>query len=416
MKQNFNDRFPVLYISYDGLLDPLGGSQIIPYIYNISKHTGPVHILSFEKSNRFSEGRNQLLPDLDRNRIIWHPLIFTKSTRYLGIVFKCWDFIKMYLIAIYLTIRYRILIVHARSHIPGWVALFLKLMFGIKILFDCRGLWIDERVDKGIWNLSKKTHYFQYRVLKLGERILFKKADHVVVLSNKVVPEVIKLGVDNEAFISVIPCCADFEHFSVSTKSKKIFARKNLGIQRKALTVGYLGSIGGMYKFDWYLNLIELAGNHYENITGLIITPDIEEAKRFILTTLPKNPSCRIKLIAVSRKQVPEMLAAMDVLVSFYTPGYARIAQSPTKNAEALAVGVPIISNIGIGDVEETLYCLKAGITMNPECKISMLQTVKLLDKVKSYGGIELRRRAQTYFDLEIANNEYERIYKKLKE
>ena len=68
-----------LYITYDGLLDPLGASQILPYLYGISEHSGPIHILSFEKPERFAVGRDSLRADLDRRGITWHPLLFSSN-------------------------------------------------------------------------------------------------------------------------------------------------------------------------------------------------------------------------------------------------------------------------------------------------------------------------------------------------
>ena len=39
-----------LFITYDGLLDPLGQSQILPYLKIIAKEY-PINVLSFEKKN-----------------------------------------------------------------------------------------------------------------------------------------------------------------------------------------------------------------------------------------------------------------------------------------------------------------------------------------------------------------------------
>ena len=38
-----------LFITYDGLLDPLGKSQILPYIISIKSPQRKINILSFEK-------------------------------------------------------------------------------------------------------------------------------------------------------------------------------------------------------------------------------------------------------------------------------------------------------------------------------------------------------------------------------
>ena len=42
----------VLYLSYDGMTDPLGQSQVLPYIIGLSKKGYKFHLVSFEKPNR----------------------------------------------------------------------------------------------------------------------------------------------------------------------------------------------------------------------------------------------------------------------------------------------------------------------------------------------------------------------------
>ena len=44
MKKNKN----IFYLSYDGLLDPLGLSQIVPYLHLINDHYN-LEVISFEK-------------------------------------------------------------------------------------------------------------------------------------------------------------------------------------------------------------------------------------------------------------------------------------------------------------------------------------------------------------------------------
>lgn len=40
---------PTLFITYDGLLDPLGGSQFLRYLHRFVGQPRQLHILSFEK-------------------------------------------------------------------------------------------------------------------------------------------------------------------------------------------------------------------------------------------------------------------------------------------------------------------------------------------------------------------------------
>ena len=44
----------VLYISYDGMTDPLGQSQVLPYLTGLSKKGFNIILISFEKQERFT--------------------------------------------------------------------------------------------------------------------------------------------------------------------------------------------------------------------------------------------------------------------------------------------------------------------------------------------------------------------------
>ena len=43
----------VLYISYDGMTDPLGQSQVIPYLTGLAKRGHRITVLSCEKRHHF---------------------------------------------------------------------------------------------------------------------------------------------------------------------------------------------------------------------------------------------------------------------------------------------------------------------------------------------------------------------------
>ena len=44
----------ILFISYDGMTDPLGQSQVIPYLQGLSKHGYEIFLLSCEKKQAFT--------------------------------------------------------------------------------------------------------------------------------------------------------------------------------------------------------------------------------------------------------------------------------------------------------------------------------------------------------------------------
>ena len=63
-------------------------------------------------------------------------------------------------------------------------------------------------------------------------------------------------------------------------------------------------------------------------------------------------------------ERYPEYLNMAEAAVQFIEPSFAKRASSPVKFAEALAMGVPVIANEGIGDVAALLKEAQAGVVV----------------------------------------------------
>jgi glycosyltransferase involved in cell wall biosynthesis len=397
-----------LFITYDGLLDPLGGSQIVPYLEEIAAHPRKVHVLSFEKADRVREGFSELRCGLDQLGIEWTRLKFTQR---LGGFGKVWDLLKMYITALFIVIADRPAYVHARSHAAAQVGLFLKRCFGLKLIFDFRGLWVDERVDKGGWDLKCAHHRWQYYAFKRTERELLANTDQLVVLTEAVVPEVHRLGATQSTNVTVIPCCADFEHFALVVDHIRSETRETLEIPKHALVLGYLGSVGRMYRLDRVFRLFEMAiADHYEAHL-LVVTQDLVCLKNLMGNHLPFALRKRVQVTSATRLQVPKFIAAMDVLVSFIQPSYARMAASPTKIAECFATGIPVICNSGVGDVAEQVRSLEAGRVVDIDSDEELTAAVLALPYIAKMGGARLRDEARKVLGLEVASQRYRAVY-----
>jgi len=402
----------VLYITYDGLLDPLGSSQILPYLKGISTHQDDIIVLSFEKSERLPRRQKSMLLDMISHGIYWKPLRFTKGFGFAG---KLWDLSRMYFWSFYLANKYSVQVVHARSHSPAQVGLSLKKILKKKLIFDFRGLWVDERIDKGGWDLSNFFHRLQYKYFKRVEKKLLTQADQIVVLTKKVVNEVIKLGANTTAKITIIPCCADFNHFPLSTDTYKTKARSLTGIPDDAFVLGYLGSVGGMYMLENLFRLYELTASMRKDCHLLIITQDISALEVLMRRYLkPYLHSC-VHIKSASRNEVPRLLPAMNIMISFISPSYARIASSPTKVAESFATGIPIIANHGVGDTSSIVDKINGGIVVDSFSDEDLMKIVSKMDAICEMGGKRLREEAYKILGLWVAERNYKSIYDALK-
>jgi glycosyltransferase involved in cell wall biosynthesis len=400
-----------LFITYDGLLDPLGGSQILPYLYSIARHPRPLHILSFEKPDRYAKGAAQMRAELTEAGIGWTPLSFTAGWGKLG---KVWDMARMYFWSVLAAKRNNVNAVHARGHPPAQTALFIKRLTGAKLIFDFRGLWVDERVDKGGWNLARRSHRWQYWHFKRTERKLLANADQIVVLTHAVVPEVCRLGGTSASKITVIPCCADFDYFSLATAQSRAQALKSLSIPEDARVLGYLGSVGRMYMLDRFFRLFELAVAQRGDIHALVVTQDVDALNKVMGDSLPAALHARVHIRHATRNEIPSVIPAIDVLVSFIQPSYARMAASPTKLAECFSAGIPSICNSGVGDVAEQIQALGAGVLVDPCSDAELSAAATRLDEICAMGGRRLREVAREVFGLEVAAARYQSVYSKL--
>ena len=74
----------ILYITYDGLLDPLGSSQILPYLYGINDPSKAIFVISFEKSKLYKKFHKKLNNELQEKNIYWKPLLFWTNWKIIG--------------------------------------------------------------------------------------------------------------------------------------------------------------------------------------------------------------------------------------------------------------------------------------------------------------------------------------------
>jgi glycosyltransferase involved in cell wall biosynthesis len=407
------ESFPAaLFISYDGLLDPLGGSQILPYVFRLAESGYRMGVVSFEKPERYQAAGAALQEQLAARGIAWSPLRFTHGGGAFG---KLRDLTAMYREVWHRARHEKVTILHARGHPAAQVARFVKHRTGARFLFDFRGLWADERVDKGGWDLRRTAHRWQYAHFKRTERKLLKDADAVVVLTQAVVPEVRRLGLPESTPVTVIPCCADFEHFSLAAPAVRSAARSSCGIPADAVVLGYLGSVGKMYMIDRVCRLFALAAARRADLWILFVTHDRAALQAVLDREVAAPLQARVRIVAATREQVPQLLATFDLLVSFIRPSYARTAASPTRLAEAFATGLPTITNGGVGDVAEQVRALDAGVIVDPEADSALEEAIAQIDRLRERGGERLRAAARPLLGLDHAAAQYARIYAMLK-
>ena len=403
-----------LFISYDGLSDPLGQSQILPYILSLSKNSKKIHIISFEKKNRLRKYQKIIENKFKNTSIKWHRYSFTSKFGKLG---KLYDLLKIILMTIYVILRFKIKIIHGRGLIPSFIGLIFKKLFffqKINLLFDCRGLWADERIDNGILKIDKFIDKMIYKILKIIERFCLLNSNHIVFLTQKVKTELENLYKVEFINSTIIPCCVDFNKFDFRKKDyfKKIF-KANYNIPENSIVFNYNGSLTGVYLLEEMLSFFYKIKDKIPNAYFVITSPDINPASK-IIDLKYKNLKKSIIISEVSHSEIPNYLSISDFSIAFIKETYARCAMSPTKLAESLALGVPVIYNDNIGDVTSIISKLNAGIVIDYNNSSEIQSFINNYKKICNFRGENLVHMSKKLFDISIANKKYLDIYKKL--
>ncbi|HEY8127375.1 MAG TPA: glycosyltransferase [Hyphomicrobium sp.] len=338
----------VLYVTYDGLLEPLGQSQVLAYLEKLAPQW-PIHVLSFEKPKDIDDGprMDAMRQRLAKTGIGWTPLRYHKSPTIPATGF---DILQGACCALWLGLRRKVAIVHARSYVAALIALPVKRLLGAKLLFDIRGFWADERVDGGLWPKDGGL----YRAVKKLEGAFVASADHMVTLTHSSVRELQKWPAfaKLQPPLSVIPTCADLERFSPGPAPA-----------REPLVFGYVGSLGTWYLFDETIEFFLALRRRRPDAKMLVVNRNEHEPARQAFARHGIEAD-HFEIVAVEHFEVPRQIARMHTAGAVIKPSYSKISSAPTKLAEYLGCGVPCVGNVGVGDMEEVLEGRRVGVAL----------------------------------------------------
>ena len=399
----------ILYITYDGLTDPLGQSQILPYVKGLSAYGYQFTVLSFEKKERFKKNKSLIEALTKESNIEWVPLPFTTKPPLLA---KFYDAVRMRNRTIALHKQRPIDMIHCRSYIAADVGQYMKQRFGVKFFFDMRGFWADEKRDGGHWNEGNPILKRVYRYYKNKEKQYLQNADCVISLTEAGKKEILRWPFYNRSIpLQVIPCCADMDLFSLADAAQKKSSRALLGIDENRLVFSYLGSVGMWYMLDEMLQLFKQAKQSYPDALFLFVThSDLGFVKN--KATEAGLHSEDLLIMELPRKEVPGVIKASDINISFIKPVYSKISSSPTKLGEVLAMGIPVICNSGVGDVEEIVEGADAGYVLHDFTSDSFEKAIAAIPQLLKKSPASIRNNITNFYDLTKGVELYANCYK----
>ncbi len=400
----------ILFISYDGMTDPLGQSQVIPYLQGLCKKGFQFFLLSCEKQEAFAKNETAVKAMLAGTNIEWIPIPYTKKPPVLSTLK---DIINLRNQAKKIHQQHSIDMVHTRPGVPALIGLWMKQTMGVKFLHDVREFYADSRVEGRIWNIRNPLFKIIYRHFKNKEAEEMTQSDGIVCLTHAAEKIIQGLPEYRKAIpLKVIPCSADLNLFNPSKvdAAQKKQLQKELNIDDSDFVVSYLGSIGGWYMTGEMLRFCKLLSDRKPETKFLFISPHLHdviaaEAAKYGL------PADRLIVKHGKRNEVPALLSLSNYSLFFIKPCFSKLSSSPTKHGEIMAMGIPVITNGGVGDVKAIVDKYDAGYVVDDFSDKAFNAVIEKVLAVNSFDVAGIRNGAAEFYSLEKAVELYGQIY-----
>jgi len=397
----------VVFLSYDGITDPLGQSQILPYLFGISSNKNyKITIVSFEKTKNYHQNKVFILNKLKKNNIDWVQL---KYTKYPPIFSTLWDIYKLKRTLNKLKNK-GLDLIHCRSYITNLVALEFKKTYKTPFIFDMRGFWADERVDGKIWSLDNFIYKKIYKYFKSKEKEFLQFSDYTISLTENGKKEILYWNLPNQSKIKVIPCCTDENLFQTKNIQN---VRAELGYNKDDFIISYVGSIGTWYMLDEMLDFFKCLKTKKPNAKFFFITKDDSQlilekvkSKKIDISSIKIKPS--------SREMIPSYIGASNFSIFFILPVFSKKASSPTKMGEIMNLGIPIICNSGVGDVDEIMEKSMPELLVKEFSNKEYERVIDLITNNYKPNQKTIIETSHSYYSLEKGVEKYKEVYQEI--
>ncbi|MCP4130806.1 MAG: glycosyltransferase family 4 protein [bacterium] len=252
------------------------------------------------------------------------------------------------------------IIIHARGNAGFYAARLKEKRPHTKYVFDYRGrnTYEYEALQQGIPReiIDKKAAAINAR-----ERYIAEHADHITCVSSVLRKNLVEKHAIESGKITVIPCVADKNLFYYDLKSRNN-TRKQLNLTDKFVYV-FAGGLGRWHYTNELFEIVAALLENQEDAFFLMLTTEDKKAEKLAAEKLPPG---RYLVRSEQHRELASYLMAADAGLLLREDDPINREASPTKFAEYILAGLPVIISGGIGDYSQFVREKKTGIVMNP--------------------------------------------------
>lgn len=397
----------VLYLCYQSILEPLTQTQVAAYLEGLAQANFKTLLVTFEPRALTQDETEMWETRLKEKGITWQWLRYHKRPT---LPATAWDIFAGIVVGWRLMREHHVELVHARSHVPGIMALVLKRFTGVKFLFDVRGFMAEEYADAGVWSQDGML----FRLTKRAEKRLVGAADGIVILTYKA-KDLLRAWYPVETDhkpIEVIPCCVDLRQFGSEEETHAQVNANGAGT-----TLVYVGKLGGWYPVAEMVAFVASCQKLTPQLHWQVWT---QSDAAQLQAELAAQGLTDVSVGRAEPHELMQKLARADAALSLYKRNLSAAGCSPTKIGEYLAAGLPVVSSAGIGDVDALLENQSdgaVGVLVKDASPASYVDAARALETLLHDPNLRERCRAVALkaLDLErVGWVRYRKIYQEL--
>jgi hypothetical protein len=121
-----------------------------------------------------------------------------------------------------------------------------------------------------------------------------------------------------------------------------------------------------------------------------------------------------LRIVKASRSDVPRYASISNWSLFFIKPLYSKIASSPTKMGELLGLGIPLVCNAGVGDVEYIMQQCPYGACLHEFSAAVYQKTIDYMLKNYAVEPAPLHAVAEQFYSLSHGIDAYAHIYEQI--
>jgi glycosyltransferase involved in cell wall biosynthesis len=367
-------KFDLTYATVDSLSEGVGSSQIVPLMEKLSQSGLKINLMTFEKL----APPDYLVSRIKNANINWIQISFG-SQGPIGAIARTYKLARL---------MPESAITHARSDFPAVAA---RMSNQEKVLWDVRSLWADQRkfIEE---NPLKKVLFSAYKPF---ESLACSSSIALSTLTKAVVPVLEERHKTLPKLRTVVPTAVDLSRFKFSPAMPSKF---------KGL---YSGTYNNYYD-------LELSRKFLEELIQ-IVDCEVSWARPREVNSNKLNAGERSSF-SVTQPEMADVMRDFTFGISICKEdaGASLLAAMPTKIAEFLAIGRPVIVNAGLGDCDDLFKNSKAGLVIGKgdNLRKKALELIELCNDPETPGSC--RDLAEKHFSLESGANSYLSTYTKM--